>query len=117
MREMRHCVSFARIVFLRRMAMCAMVLGATCFARAQAAELRDPFTFGPRTQAHEQTSPILIGILWDATHPLAMIGEETVGVGDSVDGWSVVQIQQSGLIIQREERREFIGIGNPLPSD
>ena len=94
-----------------------------------AEELRDPFVFGPRTEsAKGRQGPApretgaspglsLVGILWDAANPLAIIGDETVKVGDFVEQWQVVQIEQNGIVVQRGERREFVSPGTRLPSD
>ena len=73
--------------------------------------------FGPRTEAEALGAPNLIGILWDPTHPLAIIGEQMVAVGDRIADWHVVEIQQDGIVVQRGERRAFIAPGNPLPND
>ena len=93
------------------------IVGMMCAVQGYAEELRDPFTFGPRRDVVKQTGLILLGVLWDATHPLAIIGDETVGVGDSIAGWQVVEIQQNGVGVQRGERKEFIALGQSLPSD
>ena len=84
--------------------------------QGHAEELRDPFTFGPRRDAVEPSGFVLLGVLWDATRPMAIIGEENVGVGDSVAGWQVIEIMQNGVIVQRGERKEFITPGQSLPS-
>jgi len=85
-----------------------------------AGELRDPFVFGPRsntTTAAPSSSHILVGILWDATHPLAILGDQTVGVGDVISDWRVVKIEQNGIELQRGDRREFLIPGSSLPRD
>ena len=92
------------------------VLSAVCCSLAQVrAELRDPFTFGPREGEAQHPQQTLIGILWDAARPLAIFGEELVAVGDVVAGWRVIEIKQEGVVIQRDEHREFITPGNHLP--
>lgn len=80
----------------------------------RAEELRDPFTFGPRT-GEQGASPILMGILWDATHPLAMVGEREVTVGESVAGWQVVEIQPDGMTIRRGDQQEIVRPGEVFP--
>jgi len=82
-----------------------------------AEELRDPFTFGPRGDAGTLAAPLLVGVLWDATHPLAMVGEEAVGAGDVIAGWEVVEIQPDGVVVQRGERRALIRPGERLPTE
>ena len=81
-----------------------------------AEELRDPFAFGPRADSPGQASPVLGGVLWDSTHPLAMFGEELVEVGQTLAGWRIVEIQQDGVVVQQGERQELILPGTPLPS-
>lgn len=122
----------------------AIVLGVS--GRAEAKELRDPFTFGPGAQppapkpqgpsaapepaapapspassvprsGPTQPPPPLIGVLWDATQPLAIVGEQTVGVGDVVGEWQVVEIRPDGIVVQRGERRAFVGPGAKLPGE
>ena len=86
----------------------------------EAQELRDPFTFAPRKTASRRTGATAVslnGILWDATHPLAIVGDETVAIGDQVDGWKVLEIRENGMVIEREGRREFISPGGALPVD
>ncbi|MBI4323226.1 MAG: hypothetical protein HY596_03010 [Candidatus Omnitrophica bacterium] len=51
---------------------------------------RDPFLAG-RGQAMGELA--LSGILWDASHPLAMINGATLAVGDEVEGFQVLDIQ------------------------
>lgn len=97
-----------------------LVLSASCFVLSaerpvQAEELRDPFAFGPRAASSEQTSPILAGVLWDPTHPLAIFGDELVEVGQIIAGWRIVEIQQDGVLVQQGERQELILPGTTLP--
>ena len=82
-------------------------------------EIRDPFVFGPRVtvQTPHATGPTLNGVLWDVAKPLALVGDAMVGPGDTVDGWQVVDIQKTGLVIRRGERQEFIALGGALPPD
>lgn len=94
--------------------LCAGIGPAVCAAEA----LRDPFVFGPRSDAPAQSANnVLTGILWDATNPLAIVGSEPVSVGASVMGWQVVRIQHDGIEVQRGDRREFITPGSSLPQD
>ena len=85
------------------------------FPEARAEELRDPFAFGPRSGSTEQANPVLGGILWDPTHPLAMFGEELVEVGQTLAGWRIVEIQRDGVVVQQGERQELILPGSSLP--
>ena len=93
------------------------LLSAARHGQVSAAESRDPFMFGPRAEGAAPSGPILVGVLWDASQPLAIVGEETVGVGGRIAGWQVMQIQPDGIVIQREDRREFLTPGTPFPLD
>ena len=85
---------------------------------AGAQELRDPFTFGASGSTVEHPAqPTLIGVLWDVRQPLAMIGDDTVGVGDTIAGWNVIDIQQDGVTLQRDGRSVVLIPGTPLPPD
>ena len=99
---------FARALFLAS-SLLLMVGG------AQAEELRDPFTFGPRTSATSQSRPMLIGILWDATHPLAIVGEQTVAVGEMLESWQIIAIEPDGIRLQRGQQQQVVTTGHPLP--
>ena len=101
-----------------RLAAASLLCAGMGLAVCAAEELRDPFVFGPRSDAPAQSaSGVLTGILWDATNPLAMVGNEPMGVGASVMGWQVVRIQHDGVEVQRDGRREFITPGSSLPQD
>ena len=94
-----------------------LVLSASIATKLSAEELRDPFAFGHRQAVVQPLRATLMGVLWDATHPLAIVGEDTVAIGDIIADWQVVQIQEDGIIIEREGRRVFVGIGKALPQD
>lgn len=99
----------------RRLLRIAAALGvAWLSSQAQAQELRDPFVFGPRSGS-QAGAAMLIGVLWDATKPLAIVGEATVQVGDVVDGWRVVEIRQDGIVLEQGARQEFIAPGTLIP--
>ena len=102
--------------------LCVVLIGPLAPEGRAEEELRDPFAFGPRVEAMSNTvvkpaGPTLMGILWDATRPLAIIGEETVAVGDTVDGWKVLNIQQESVVLQRGDQRKVIAPGDPIPAD
>lgn len=82
-----------------------------------AEEARDPFMFGPQEGAHAQASNVLAGVLWDTAHPLAMIGNRELVVGDSIAGWTIVTIQPDAIVIQRDTRRETVPTGSAIPSE
>ena len=92
-----------------------LVLSAPVVVHAET--LRDPFTFGPREGTAEGPEMVLMGVLWDAAHPLAMLGDEAVGIGDRVADWQVVEIRQDGIVIQRGDRREVVSIGKSIPAN
>lgn len=94
-----------------------VLVGPSLPLQAGSDDFRDPFVFGPREGAVRQAGTSLIGILWDTTSPLAMVGDQTVGVGDTVAGWTVVQIQEGAMVIRRDDRQEIITPGNTLPND
>ena len=82
-----------------------------------AKEWRDPFTFGPRNETVLTGGQILAGVLWDANKPLAMIGQNTVGVGDFIGGWQVVEIHQDGIVVQSGQQRASVSVGGMVPSN
>lgn len=83
-----------------------------------AEELRDPFVFGSRgPEAKPSVQPTLIGVLWDTRKPLAMIGEYALGIGETIAGWTVVEIQQGSVTLQRAHRSVTLIPGNTLPAE
>ena len=51
---------------------------------------RDPFTRGSALSG--LTGLTLSGILWDAHRPMAMINDQMVRVGETLDGYTIVEI-------------------------
>ena len=102
-------------------AFCLLLTVTAAFAfDARAEELRDPFVFGPRECAGMPVQVgrlVLVGVLWDATRPLAIVGNETVDVGDLIAEWRVVEIRQNGIVVQRGEHQAFVTPGSSLPND
>ena len=99
-------------------------IGLICWRFDQAAaenesakEWRDPFTFGSRAEQVQLGGQVLGGVLWDATHPLAMIGQGAVGVGDFVGSWQVVEIRQDGVVVQSGQQRTFVSVGGMVPTN
>ncbi|MDP3702819.1 MAG: hypothetical protein Q8R78_00300 [Candidatus Omnitrophota bacterium] len=86
-------------------------------ASVHAETLRDPFTFSSQEGAEDMSEFVLIGVLWDEAHPLAIVGDENVGIGDRVMSWQIVEIQPDRIVVQRGDRRETVSIGNSLPRD
>ncbi len=58
---------------------------------------RDPFTLG--SSAEGALGLALVGIVWDAAHPMAMINGFPVVVGDEIEGYRVVQILQDRVMV------------------
>jgi len=84
----------------------------------QAETLRDPFVFGPREGTPGTSSAVLMGVLlWDASNPLAIVGDQMVGLGDRVGPWEIVKIEETGIVIQRGGRQETVTTGSSLPTD
>ena len=79
--------------------------------------VRDPFMFGPQEGAHAQASNVLAGVLWDTAHPLAMIGNRELAVGDAIAGWTIGTIRADAIVIQRDTRRETVPTGSAIPSE
>jgi hypothetical protein len=68
--------------------------------RERAASLgweRDPFTGG--AAGGSMSGFDLAGILWDAASPIAMINGEMVRAGDQVEGYKVLEITQSSVLL------------------
>jgi len=96
------------------------VIGLICWMvlpSSNAEVTRDPFLFGASGESAAPWSGVLIGVLWDDTSPLAMVGDETVSVGTELGPWKVVEIQRNGIVLQLGERRELVQIGDRLPSN
>ena len=73
--------------------------------------------FGPRAEGLVQAGPVLIGVLWDQTQPLAIVDEQAVGIGGEIGGWRITAIQPGGIEIERGERQEFLTPGTAFPQD
>lgn len=66
---------------------------------------RDPFTLTAEKtiQVKSATLPILTGIIWDEQHPMAVIGDEVVGIGGKVSDYEVKKIEKERVILQKGE--------------
>lgn len=61
---------------------------------------RDPFSRSTIKPIEASYSPMLLsGILWDEKNPSAIINGRIVGIGDKVDGNTVVSIKQDSVIL------------------
>ena len=85
-------------------------------------KLRDPFLFGSAevaapttTAAQTPKSARLIGVLWDAKNPLALIDGEPVRIGQQVKGWRIITMQPDRVVIQRGDRKETLMTGDAIP--
>ena len=78
-------------------------------------EPRDPFV-DPRTiPSQTAVKPKLVGVLADATTPLAVIGEDVVTVGDTIYGWRLLEVRHDSIAVSREGRGLTINVGDILP--
>ena len=71
--------------------------------RQRAAQLlwgRDPFVRS--TTTHQVNGLTLSGILWDAATPMAIINGQTLRVGEECDGYRVVDITPSEVVVTDE---------------
>ncbi|MDP3768371.1 MAG: hypothetical protein Q8S13_10175 [Dehalococcoidia bacterium] len=57
---------------------------------------RDPFSRGPARGHGELT---LSGILWDAARPIAIINGETLQPGEEIDGFRIVSIEPTRVVV------------------
>ena len=57
---------------------------------------RDPFL---RNASGALDGMSLSGIIWDQTHPMAMVNGTAVAVGDEIDGFRVLDIQQDHVTV------------------
>ena len=57
----------------------------------------------------EQTSE-LKGIIWDESHPYALIGERVVVVGDSIDNKKVIKINKDSVVLDSAGVNEVLRI-------
>lgn len=99
-----------------------LLLAGASAAAAEDTTRRDPFAFGgvPEPQASASPTPslpgpALIGVLWDATRPLAVFGDEPVAAGQDVAGWRIVEILPDGIIVERNGVRHTLEPGQHLP--
>ena len=79
--------------------------------------LRDPFEFGSRGAPQVTAGPVLTGILWDTTRPMAVIEGEPVLVGQRVRGWEVLGIYPDHIVLERGSQQVTLTPGDALPSD
>ena len=54
------------------------------------------------------------GIIWSPEHPLAVIDDELVGLGQSVGPYTVLQIQADGVVVQRQSQTLFVPLDRGL---
>lgn len=65
---------------------------------------RDPFTVIPIISAKPVSAGIsLRGIMWDPLHPMAIVNDSVVTIGDTVQGATVVDIQKDRVTVHTGE--------------
>ncbi len=61
---------------------------------------RDPFSSGPIMMLGTGSHALnLAGILWDEESPKVIINDEILGIGDDIDGNTIVDIRQNKVIL------------------
>lgn len=63
---------------------------------------RDPFII-PTVQLPKSVSMTVSAIVWDEKRPLANIDGEIVGVGQQIEGFKVIQINKTNVIVNNGE--------------
>lgn len=56
------------------------------------------------------------GIVWDKEHPMVIINNEIIGVGDKIDGNTVVEIKENSVILNDGMRDFELGLGQKINS-
>jgi hypothetical protein len=69
---------------------------------------RDPFVEKASIRRKDEVevfSPRLEGISWDEDAPFAIISDNVVSIGDTVEGYKVISIQQFSVILRSEKEQ------------
>jgi hypothetical protein len=62
---------------------------------------RDPFVpVGGETASATGASLVLSGVVWDEDSPIAMINEKVLKVGDVIEGYKIVKILPSSVVVE-----------------
>ena len=67
--------------------------------------MRNPFSYGSAGNDPGQgstTNLSLKGIIWDPDNPLAVINEQTVGIGDNFGDFKIKQIRQESVVLGKD---------------
>lgn len=61
---------------------------------------RDPFVLGEvKSEKKGPTRLVLNGIIWDEKNPYAIINDEVVAKGDTIDGNTVIEVRRDSVIL------------------
>lgn len=61
---------------------------------------------------------VLKGIIWSATEPLALVNDQTLGVGESVGGWKVLRIERERVVLGGADgKKSELGINDEFGSE
>ena len=79
---------------------------------------RDPFT-PPQALATsiKAVNLTLKGILWDENRPKAIVNEKTVLEGDTIYGYTVVEIKQHSVILKTGEKSIELQVFRPVSTE
>jgi len=59
----------------------------------------------------------LKGVLWDETNPKAIVNEKTLVTGDTIYGYTVVQIKPRSVVLKTGEKNIELTVFRPVLSD
>lgn len=66
---------------------------------------RDPFSKVSLGNQPARRDPVLMGIAYEAENPTAIINDQIVGVGSLVDGYTVLEITPTLVILEKENKK------------
>lgn len=72
-------------------------------------EIRDPMTMGTTTQSPAavgtSTELVVKGIVYSRTRPSAIIGDQIVSVGDTINGIAILAIEKNAVEFEKDGKR------------
>jgi hypothetical protein len=70
-------------------------------------QIRDPMTVGTQSRTNEgtQSECVVRGIVYSQTRPSAIIGNQIVFVGDTINGMTVIAIGRDSVELERDGQR------------
>jgi hypothetical protein len=70
-------------------------------------QIRDPMTVGAQSRTNEgtQSECVVRGIVYSQTRPSAIIGNQIVFVGDTINGMTVIAIGRDSVELERDGQR------------